>query len=84
MTTLLTLLVLASPLAVAATLTGAAHRSGHLRLHRDQLRIAAPMRGRPLESDRDILRVEHDLDAIRTRFERQPAWPSSGALGERR
>ena len=27
---------------------------------------------------------QHELDAIRTRFERQPAWPASGALGERR
>jgi hypothetical protein len=30
--------------------------------------------------DRDA----HDFDAIRTRFERQPFWPASGATGERR
>jgi hypothetical protein len=32
------------------------------------------------EDDRDA----HDVDAIRTRFERQPFWPASGATGERR
>ena len=29
-------------------------------------------------------RAEHDVDAIRTRFERQPSWPDSGVRGERR
>ncbi|KUI21902.1 hypothetical protein AU193_06020 [Mycobacterium sp. GA-1285] len=84
MNTLLALLVLVSPVAVAAALAWAASRSGHLRLRRDQFRTAAPMAGRVFEDDRDLLRLEHDLDAIRTRFERQPVWPSSGAVGERR
>ena len=28
--------------------------------------------------------VEHDLGAVRTRFENHPVWPSPGVLGERR
>jgi hypothetical protein len=83
MSTALTFLILISPFAVAAVLAWAAHRSGSLRMRLDQFRLAAPMGGR-LFDDRDAFRVEHDVDAIRTRFERQPAWPSSGALGERR
>jgi hypothetical protein len=74
MTVVLAVLILASPLAVAAVFARAAHHSSR----------AAPMAGRLFEDDRDRLRVEHDVDAIRTRFERQPAWPSSSALGERR
>ncbi|SBS74880.1 conserved hypothetical protein [uncultured Mycobacterium sp.] len=54
-----------------------------LRLHADQFRVSAPMVG-PLFDDADARRVGHDLDAVRTRFEQQPVWPSSGALGERR
>nr|WP_090345728.1 hypothetical protein [Mycolicibacterium malmesburyense]CRL78267.1 hypothetical protein CPGR_04590 [Mycolicibacterium malmesburyense] len=84
MTTVLTLLILISPVAVAVGIAWAASRAGDLRLHRDQFRMAAPMAGRVFDSDRDMWRLEHDLDAIRTRFERQPAWPSSGAVGERR
>lgn len=84
MTTVLTLLILASPLTVAAVFARVARRSGHLRLHREQFRMAAPLAGPLFTDDRDMPRVAHDLDAIRTRFERQPAWPSSGALGERR
>jgi hypothetical protein len=84
MTAALTILILLSPLAVAVALGWAARRSGFLRLRLDQFRMAAPMAGRLFEDDRDMLRTEHDLDAIRTRFERQPVWPSSGALGERR
>lgn len=84
MTTVLLLLILVSPLLVACALAWAAHHLGDFRLHRDQFRMAAPMAGRVFDSDRDMWRIEHDLDAIRTRFERQPAWPSSGAVGERR
>jgi hypothetical protein len=84
MSTLITLLVLTAPVAVAAALVWAARRSGYLRLHLGQFRMAAPMAGRLFEDDRDLYRMQHDLDAIRTRFERQPVWPSSGALGERR
>jgi hypothetical protein len=54
-----------------------------LRLHADQFRVSAPMVG-PLFDDADQRRVSHDLDAVRTRFEQHPVWPSSGALGERR
>lgn len=84
MTTALTILILIAPFAVAAALGWAARRSGVLRLRLDQFRMAAPMAGRLFTDDRDMARMEHDLDAIRTRFERQPAWPSSGAVGERR
>lgn len=84
MSTVLTLLILASPLAVAGAITLAAGRGGHLRLRRDQFYAAAPMAGRLFEDDRDVRRVEHDLDAVRSRFERHPVWPSSGAVGERR
>lgn len=84
MTVALITLVLISPFALAGALTWAAHRSGVLRIHLDQFRVSAPMRGRLFEEDRDLYRVEHDLDAVRTRFEAHPVWPSSGAVGERR
>jgi hypothetical protein len=42
------------------------------------------MSGRFFEDDRDAFRVGHDVDAVRTRFEQQPFWPSSGSLNERR
>ncbi|KMO83514.1 MAG: hypothetical protein HZB45_14090 [Mycolicibacterium rufum] len=80
----LTFLILSLPFALAAALTWAAHRSGVLRLHREQFRFAAPLAGRLFEDDRDLCRVAHDVDAIRTRFERQPSWPRSSATGERR
>ncbi|MEH3141517.1 MAG: hypothetical protein PGN37_15330 [Mycobacterium kyogaense] len=80
----LTFLILAAPFALAAGLTWAAHRTGVLRLHRDQFRIAAPLAGRLFTDDRDLTRVTHDVDAIRTRFEQHPSWPSSTATGERR
>lgn len=80
----LAILILAAPFALAAALGWAAHRSGVLRLHLDQFRVSAPMMGRLFEDDRDFDRVTHDVDAIRTRFEQHPAWPSSGAVGERR
>ncbi|MBX7448335.1 hypothetical protein GR927_10060 [Mycolicibacterium sp. 3033] len=80
----LTFLILAAPFALAAALTWAAHRTGVLRLHRDQFRIAAPLAGRLFSDDRDLTRIAHDADAVRTRFERNPSWPSSTATGERR
>ncbi|WP_319429687.1 hypothetical protein [Mycobacterium sp. RTGN5] len=55
-----------------------------LRLHADQFRVSAPMVGPLFDNDADARRTDHDLDAIRTRFEQHPVWPSSGALGERR
>ena len=75
MTTLLALLILMSPYAVAAAIAWAAHRCGDLRFHRDQFRMAAPLAGRVCSDDRDTSRLEHDLDAIRTRFERRPSGP---------
>jgi hypothetical protein len=83
MSTALAFLILIAPFALAAFLTWAANRSGALRLHIDQFRWAAPMTGRLFE-DRDSYRVQHDVDAIRTRFEEQPNWPVSSASGERR
>ncbi|MDG4665296.1 hypothetical protein [Mycobacterium sp. 236(2023)] len=83
MSTALAFLILISPFALAALLTWAANRSGSLRLHIDQFRWAAPMTGRLFE-DRDSFRVQHDVDAIRTRFEAHPDWPVSSASGERR
>jgi hypothetical protein len=84
MTTALTLIILIAPFAVAAALGLAAHRSETLRFHLDQFKVSAPMWGRLFDDDRDAYRIEHDVDAIRTRFEKQPSWPSSGATGERR
>jgi hypothetical protein len=84
MTVLLTLLMLLAPFAVAMALAWAAKRSHSLRFGLDQFRVAAPMRGRLSGDGVDAPRMAHELDAIRTRFEAQPAWPMSGALGERR
>ncbi|GAY19191.1 hypothetical protein [Mycobacterium sp. shizuoka-1] len=55
-----------------------------LRLHSDQFRVSAPMVGPLFADDADARRIHHDLDAVRSRFEQYPTWPSSGALGERR
>ena len=82
MTVALALLIMVSPFLVAAALSWAAHRSGILKFHLDQFRVYAPLAGRL--ADYDTQRAEHDLDAIRTRFEQHPTWPSAGALGERR
>lgn len=79
----LTFLILLAPFAVSALLSWAANRSGSLRLRLDQFPFSAPMAGRLFE-DRDSYRTQHELDAIRTRFEKQPLWPNSGATGERR
>jgi hypothetical protein len=72
--TVLGISILMAPFVVAVALGWAAHRSGGIR----------GGRGRLSGDSSDALRMEHELDAIRTRFERQPAWPTSGALGERR
>ena len=56
-----------------------------LRRYRDEYRFTTPMVARLLEDgDADYRRTGHDLDAVRTRFERHPAWPASGVTGERR
>ncbi|MGV9800073.1 hypothetical protein ACWDTP_18700 [Mycobacterium sp. NPDC003449] len=87
MTVALALLIMVSPFAVAAALSWAAHRSNALRIHLDQFRVSAPMMGRLFDIDPpsyEVYRAEHDIDAIRTRFESDPVWPSPGVLGERR
>lgn len=84
MTTALTFLILISPVVVAAALSWAAHRTGSLRLRLDQFRMAGPMSGRYFDDDRDAFRIDHDADAVRTRFERHPSWPASGSLSEGR
>jgi len=88
MTTALTFLILIAPVAVAVALSWAAHRTGSLRLRFDQFRMAGPMSGRffspDLADDRDAFRIDHDVDAVRTRFEKQPFWPGSGSLSEGR
>lgn len=82
---LLTVLLLA-PFGVVAAIATASYRDGTLRLHLGQFTPRAPMVGRLYDDDRDAdaRRVDHECDAIRTRFETHPVWPSSGALGERR
>ena len=85
MSTALAFLILISPFALATLLTWAAHRSGSLRMHLDQFRVSGPMTGRLFDHhDSDSYRVQHDLDAIRTRFEEQPAWPGPAVSSERR
>jgi len=87
MSTALISLAVMSPFALTAVLIWTARRAGILRWDLDQFRVWAPMAGRfdsRRDEDRDYHRVQHDLDAIRTRFEEHPVWPSSGALGERR
>jgi hypothetical protein len=54
-----------------------------LRRYLDESRFTTAMVGQLVE-DADYRRTGHDLDAIRTRFERSPMWPASGAMGERR
>jgi hypothetical protein len=73
MNVILTFLILLAPFALAAALSWASHRGRPMRTY-----LAG------VSDDRDDYRVEHDVDAIRTRFERNPAWPVSGAKGERR
>jgi hypothetical protein len=84
MTVILTTLILVAPFALAAALSWAAHRSQSLRWRADQFPASAPFVGRLFDDDRDAFRIDHDADAIRTRFEANPVWPASGALGERR
>ncbi|TFV60023.1 hypothetical protein E4P42_06530 [Mycobacterium sp. PS03-16] len=86
MTTALIALAVTAPFALTAALAWVAHRNGILRLHLDQFRVFAPMRGRLSDGqeDRDFSRAQHDLEAVRSRFEEHPVWPSSGAVGERR
>ena len=88
MTTTLVLLAILAPFPVAGFFIRAAYQQGNLRFRLDQFRPGAPFTGRLAGSgdavDRDGLRATHDLDAVRTRFERLPSWPASSASGERR
>ena len=49
----------------------------------DQYRYTTPMVSR-LAEDADYRRMGHDIDAIRTRFEQQPTWPTSGVRADSR
>lgn len=82
MTITLAILILLAPFALAIALGWVANRSHTLRLHLDQFRVPASAWDRIIDPDAN--RIQHDLDAVRTRFEQSPAWPSSGVLGERR
>ncbi|CDQ47175.1 hypothetical protein [Mycolicibacterium neoaurum] len=84
MTTALITLAILAPFLLGAALIRAAHREGHLRFTADQFRIAGPLTGSFHAEDRDSLRTQHDIDAIRCRWEHAPAWPTSSASGERR
>ena len=85
-TFLLLTVVLLAPFGVVAAIAAVSHRDGTLRLHGGQFMLAAPPAGRLYQDgyDADARRVEHDLDAVRTRFESHPVWPSPGVFGERR
>ena len=76
--------VLLAPFILVAAIASRSHRDGYLRFHLDQFRFAAPMVGRLYEEDADYRRIDHDVDAIRTRFESQPSWPSSGKRADSR
>ncbi|WP_328361722.1 hypothetical protein OG976_10860 [Mycobacterium sp. NBC_00419] len=82
---LLTVLLLA-PFGIIAAVAVVSHRDGTLGWHGADFMVAAPLVGRLYHDDHDAdaRRINHDLDAIRTRFEEHPVWPSPGVLGERR
>lgn len=92
MTVALAILILLAPFTLAVALGWVANRSHALRFHLDQFRVPSSAWDRLYDIDPDVsrtsqsdaARIQHDLDAIRTRFEQSPAWPSSGVLGERR
>ena len=65
MTVVLTFSILMAPFVIAVVLGWAAHRSDGFRVGLDQFRVSG--------GGSDVPRMEHELDAIRTRFERQPA-----------
>jgi hypothetical protein len=73
MNVLLAFLILSAPFAIAAALSWTTNRGSSMRAY-----LAG------VEEDRDHYRIEHDADAIRTRFEQDPVWPVSGVMSERR
>lgn len=85
-TWLIVILALLAPFAATAAITSGSHRDGTLHLYVRHFPTSAPLVGRLYHDveDADARRVEHDLDAVRTRFENHPVWPSPGVLGERR
>jgi hypothetical protein len=76
--------VLLAPFGLVAALARSAHGQGFPWFHRDQFRFAAPLAGPIFADDADLRRIDHDVDAIRTRFEHSPTWPDPGVRGERR
>ena len=88
MSTVVSFLVLAfvllAPFGLVAALARGAHGHGYPWLHRDQFRFAAPLAGPIFADDADLRRIDHDVDAIRSRFEQSPTWPDAGVRGERR
>lgn len=81
---LLLITALLAPFVLVAALAARAHRQGRLRWHLHQFRVGAPLVGWLSDDDADTRRANHDLDAVRTRFEKHPVWPDSGVRGERR
>ena len=73
MNVILAFLILSAPFALAALLSWASHRN-------DAVRSSLINEF----GDPDSYRVRHDAEATRTRFERTPSWPASGAMGDRR
>ncbi|CAN5540855.1 hypothetical protein BH09ACT8_BH09ACT8_29880 [soil metagenome] len=56
-----------------------------LRRYLDEMRFTTTMVARLLEErDSDGRRMDHELDAIRTRFEQEPTWPTSGVRADSR
>ena len=78
MNTAVTFLILTVAFTVIALLVRVANRTSSRRLRLDQFRMAAPLSGRLFgDNDPDAYRIRHDVDAVRTRFEQHPHWPSS-------
>lgn len=77
-------IILLAPFALVAVIATVAKRHRTLHLHAHQFRLSGPLMSHLFDDDADARRISHDLDAVRTRFEHHPTWPSSGALGERR
>ena len=73
MSTALIIAILSAPFILSVVLIRAARRCGPQRIGLDQFTVAAPLAGRLFGTDgaddRDLLRVAHDVDAIRTRAE---------------
>lgn len=73
MDALLIFLILLAPFVVAALLDRTSSRSDIMSNYFSGV-----------AEDSDWHRIQHDADAVRTRFEQAPTWPRSGGCGERR